>query len=153
MHDHDPTPEDLAALEEARKLRYDNRDLDFNKLGKWITGFFVFTGICAVAAFVSLWAIQTYVVRIDRPTWQPLIDTPNNLPKKAPLQNNVTAWKDIADLRKLEAQKTESYGVVNEAKGIYRVPVERAMEMVIQNGLPGPAPAPTQTPATPDVNR
>ncbi len=44
-----------------------------------------------------------------------------------------------ADLRKLreeEAQELNTYGWINQTAGVVRIPVDRAMDLVLQKGLP-----------------
>lgn len=152
--------EDLEALETAKNLRYEPRDVDWNKIGKMINGFFIFTGVCCVLALLSLWGVQRFLANVKRPTpWEPLVDVARRVPDKSPLQNNVTAWTDIRDLRNKEHEQTQTYGVIDEAKGTYRIPVDRAMDMLAQSGLPAPTGAagaapvavPTQTPVATGV--
>jgi hypothetical protein len=44
-------------------------------------------------------------------------------------------FKDIYSLRQDEAQKLTTYGWVDKAGGVTRIPVERAMELMIQRGF------------------
>ena len=48
-------------------------------------------------------------------------------------------FKDIYLLRKGEAEKLESYGWVDKEGGIARLPIERAMELTLERGLPARA--------------
>jgi len=54
---------------------------------------------------------------------------------------------DMQRFREQEQRKVSTYGWVDERRGIVRIPVERAMEMVAQRGLPQwqPAPATQET--------
>jgi hypothetical protein len=52
-------------------------------------------------------------------------------------------FKDINELRADEARRLETYGWVDQEGGIVRVPIERAMELVIERGLPARAGAST----------
>lgn len=138
MHDH-RTPEqiqaDAEALELARTKRYEVRDVDWNLIGKAINGFFIFTIVCVVISFFALWGVQRFLVGLDRKPYEPLVDVSKRVPAKSPLQNNVTAWKDMSDLRKKEQAALETYGTADAAKGTMRVPIDRAMEMLAEKGL------------------
>jgi hypothetical protein len=45
-------------------------------------------------------------------------------------------FKDIYMLREDEAKKLKSYGWVDQDGGVARIPVDRAMELMIQKGIP-----------------
>lgn len=127
--------EDLEALEKAKGLRYEHRELDFNKVGKFINAFFMITIVFFVLAFVAMFVIQKLVV--GRESTTPLVNVPSTLPEKAPLQNNVTTWKDMADLRMKENEATTKYSPNADKPGTYRVPVTRAMEKLAAQGPEG----------------
>jgi hypothetical protein len=44
--------------------------------------------------------------------------------------------EDLAALREREEQILNSYGVVDRNGGVYRIPIDRAMELTLQRGLP-----------------
>ncbi len=48
--------------------------------------------------------------------------------------------RDLARFRAEEDQTLGSYGWVDEEKGIVRIPIEEAMRILAERGLPGPAP-------------
>jgi hypothetical protein len=45
-------------------------------------------------------------------------------------------FKDIATLRQGEADRLGSYGWVDKDGGVARIPIDRAMEVLLQRGLP-----------------
>ena len=54
----------------------------------------------------------------------------------------------IAAFRKEEAEILTTYGVVDREKGIFRIPIEEAMKLTLERGLPVQAdPAASPTPA------
>ena len=60
--------------------------------------------------------------------------------KTPPLPNLQTQpFKDVYLLRKGEAEKLESYGWVDQQNGVTRIPIDRAMEVLLQRGLPARA--------------
>ncbi len=62
------------------------------------------------------------------------------IPKAPPspnLQNQ--PFKDIYNLRHAETEKLTSYGWVDKEGGIARIPVDRAMEVMLQRGFPARA--------------
>ncbi len=60
--------------------------------------------------------------------------------KNPPAPNLQTQpFKDIYVLRQGEAEKLAGYGWVDKQGGITRIPIERAMELTLQRGLPARA--------------
>jgi hypothetical protein len=53
---------------------------------------------------------------------------------------------DLARLRQQEDSILNNYGWVDQKAGIVRIPIERAMDIVAQRGLPAPQPGPGKTP-------
>jgi len=43
---------------------------------------------------------------------------------------------DLAKFREAESQQLNSYGWVNQTAGVVRIPIDRAIELVLQRGLP-----------------
>ena len=60
---------------------------------------------------------------------------------KAPPAPNLQTqpFKDIYTLRQGEAEKLGSYGWVDKEGGITRIPIDRAIEVMLQKGLPARA--------------
>jgi hypothetical protein len=54
--------------------------------------------------------------------------------------------KDLASFRKEEAAILSTYAVVDREKGVFRIPIEEAMRLTLERGLPAEA-APAQTTA------
>ena len=59
---------------------------------------------------------------------------PDQLPPEPRLQQNPLL--DLVDLRAEEARQLTSYGWVDRARGIVRIPVQDAMRIAVQRGLP-----------------
>lgn len=155
MSTHEEYKDDPVALEKSMKARYELRDGDYVKVGKAINGFFIFTAVCFVLSFFAMLGIHQFLTQIDRPMTSTPLNPPQQLPTKAPLQNNITAWRDMVELRERERVATQTYGKVDEAKGTVRIPVDRAMEKLAEKGVAGvtgeakaPAPAATVPAAT-----
>jgi hypothetical protein len=58
--------------------------------------------------------------------------------QKAPPAPNLQTqpFKDVYELRHAENEKLTSYGWVDKEGGVARIPVDRAMEVMLQRGLP-----------------
>ena len=63
-----------------------------------------------------------------------LIETSRTLPPAPRLQ--VDARKDLAAYLKQEQQTLDTYGWVDQKAGVVRVPIDRAMDLLLEKGLP-----------------
>jgi hypothetical protein len=60
--------------------------------------------------------------------------------KNPPAPNlQMQPFKDVYMLHKSEAERLHSYGWVDKEGGIARIPIDRAMEVLLQRGLPARA--------------
>lgn len=50
--------------------------------------------------------------------------------------NRSTPVSDLADMRAAEAKALSSYGWMDKQKGIVRIPIDQAMKLTVQRGLP-----------------
>jgi hypothetical protein len=58
----------------------------------------------------------------------------NRLPPQPRLQTNPR--QDLRDLRAKEDAILQSYGWIDKNNGVVRIPIQRAMELTVQRGLP-----------------
>ena len=58
----------------------------------------------------------------------------NRLPPEPRLQSN--PQQDLSELRAKQESLLKGYGWVNKEAGIARIPIEEAMRIVVQRGLP-----------------
>lgn len=142
MHtDHDPI--DPNALAE---LGYEPRDVEPKKL-LWPAAI-VFGGTIAAgiigAGLIKWWHIVPEVYVEQRPfvKVQPPAGTPI-------LQNNSNAPGDIADLRRHEAEVLLNRG--DNGDGSYRIPLDDAIKLTVQRGLPQTASQAVSHPPIPAV--
>jgi len=73
--------------------------------------------------------------------------TPTAIEPPAP-RLQVDPAKDLQEVRATQQAQLSSYGWVNKGAGIIHMPIDRAMEIVADQGVPTRAPTPTPTPAT-----
>jgi hypothetical protein len=130
-----------------------------------------FAVICAIAAgliHLVLFFFFKGLVRLERnhntgtmtamsrpadmsvPKNQPLLQP---FPRKMPGGEVVSPYRntpvtDLADMRAAEEQALKSYGWVDRQKGVVHMPIDVAMRLTLQRGLPvvGPSPAAPQHP-------
>ena len=103
----------------------------------WIFGVVLFLAICAFTMHLVLAGLLNGFKHRKAPTdfWNPVqraaVPSLGQYPK---LQVNPVV--DLNAFRAREEAELNSYGWVNQTAGIVHVPIERAMELVLQKGLP-----------------
>ncbi len=129
-------PEDPEVL---REMKYDRRDIDVPLLKKYTT---VITVSCIACFIVSLplynWLTTPgkTIPSILGTTREPA--EPSKFRAKSPnpmLQDNLTTKVDIMELRKHEDDTMKSFGWIDQNNGVVRVPIEKAMSMIINRGV------------------
>jgi hypothetical protein len=129
-HDHDPEygPTPPGA-------KYEHTDIDVSvgyKFGLWLVVSMLISIAIVTGAFyyfegqgrAANAAAQKYPLAVGQQKQPP---TPN-------LQNQ--PFKDIYTLRQGEAERLGSYGWVDKDGGIARIPIDRAMDVMIEKGFP-----------------
>lgn len=106
----------------------------------WLT--FGLVGLVVVAA-IAMWffslALRNQGIAADPAP--PLLEEAR-LPYEPPaprLQKDPI--RELAELRASEERELSSWGWVDESNGIARIPIDRAVDLVVEQGLPGPSPA------------
>lgn len=102
-------------------------------------------GVVIFAAFLVLSAAVIHVAlgglyaglverRQARPPAVPPAGVGRQVPPPPRLQADPAG--DLRELRRAERAVLESYGVVDRGAGVFRIPIERAMERIVERGLP-----------------
>jgi hypothetical protein len=106
-----------------------------------IRGIFGFAaGLAIAVAFVAfvVWVLFTYFAsreaRKSTPEYPLAVQQENRLPPEPRLQTNPR--QDLTDLRSQEDQILDTYGWVDRNAGTVRIPIEQAMKLTLQRGLP-----------------
>ena len=71
-------------------------------------------------------------------------DSRTNAPSSKP-RLQIDEARDLSRLHEHEDTILDGYGWVDQKAGIARIPIERAMDIVAQRGLPAPPPGPGKT--------
>lgn len=93
--------------------------------------------VLVAVAFVVWLLFSFYAAREGKaaPAEYPLASQQENrLPPEPRLQTNPR--QDLSDLRSQEDRLLESYGWVDKNAGTVRIPIEQAMKLTLQRGLP-----------------
>lgn len=105
---------------------------------KWV--FAVIFGLLLCVVFLEFIlgglfrSLEKEALPIDR--WQPVAAAtrPSNLPPPPRLQTSPA--EDLKLFRAHEEEELNSYGWINKTAGVVRIPIEEAMNLVLQQGLP-----------------
>jgi hypothetical protein len=119
-------------MPEANELKYETEDFSPRAI-RWFTA-----GLAALTLMVFVlmgWLL--WVLSDGRPPGQgiaaPTLPAPNLSP--AP-DLQVAPSRDYQEMRAAEEAQLHSYGWVDRQAGVAAIPIERAMELLAQRGLP-----------------
>jgi hypothetical protein len=138
------------------EARYEVSDIKTKPLGAAALGFAIFTVVMFVTA-VPIYLVLTnntwnlfgyYIQSPDTVTVGPGSQPANAESMRTPpppnpiLQSNLTAIADMNVMRQDSRYVLDTAAWVNEEEGIIRIPLERAIEISVQSGLPFTASGP-----------
>jgi len=148
-------PEDHKPEEVDTSAGYERKDIRISGVVVFITAMFVFVVVVAVVCFGVGKVLNARMNKEDGPNskWTKTVDVRQlgNLPSSPQLQNKMAELtqdfptprlqtddgnQDIADLHAREDILLGNYSWVDRSKGKVRIPIERAMELLAQRGLP-----------------
>ncbi len=114
---------------------HEERDVNVFAIGKFGVGLTVLI----IVSLLILWGLLNYFKASVTAEYTPSHETraaPNvtKLPPAPRLQPNPRI--DLRALRAEEEKQLHSYGWVDREHGVVRIPIERAMEILAQRGLP-----------------
>jgi hypothetical protein len=123
-----------AATGQANDVHRDESDINLRA----IFGFGA--GLLVVAVVVHLLIGAMFKFFDAREARQPMVDYPiatteeHRLPPEPRLQ--VNPRQDLRDMRAREDEVLTSYGWVDKNAGVVRIPIDEAMKLTLQRGLP-----------------
>jgi len=154
---HGPKPDEVDT-----SLGYEPTDVRVTGILVFLVSLFIFVGVCGVVTIGMGHLINAWMNKEDGPTskWAKTVEIRDlgNLPNSPDMQKKVAELtqtfptprlqtddgnEDVADLHQREDLLLDHYSWVDQSKGKVRIPIERAMELIAQRGLPV-APPPAQ---------
>jgi hypothetical protein len=122
-------------MQRANASGYEKRDANAKGIFLCVLGLFV--GL-VIVDLVARWIVVDFR-KSPRPSDRytgsvRATDAAASQPQYPRLQ--ISAPADLHEFREKEAQQLTTYGWVNQTAGVVRIPVDRAMELVLQKGLP-----------------
>jgi hypothetical protein len=133
------------------EVDFERTDVDATALLRFAFGLVVAT----VAVVILLWRLFFVFVAQEaaRQPAPPVMQAdPAAMAPAGPSLQPLPA-RDLARFRAEEDLALGSYGWVDKEKGIVRIPVERAMQLLAERSLPGPAASPPPAAAQPAGDR
>jgi len=134
---------------------YEQTDVKVTGIVVFLTALAIFVAVAGVLSYGIGKVINTRMDREDGPNskWTKTADVRElgNLPSSPELQNKMAEItrsfptprvqtddgnQDVADLHAREDLLLDNYSWVDQSQGKVRIPIERAMELIAQKGLP-----------------
>ena len=147
---HGPEPEDIDT-----SLGYEQSDVRVNGIVVFLTALAIFVAVTGILCYGIGKVINAELNKEDGPTnkWAKTSEVRDlgNMPSSPELQNKMAELtqafprprlqtddgnQDVADLHTKEDLLLENYTRVDGKPGVVRIPIERAMELIAQRGLP-----------------
>lgn len=143
-------PKDRPAAGTRSDSEFDS-ELDL----KGVVSFAIGLGLTMAVVLGLVWLLVAHwktwqIARDPRPSPVAEANAPR-LPPEPRLQS--APVKDMDALRAREASILTTYGWVDRQAGVGRIPIDRAIDLVLEQGLPAARPEATPTPARPRPRR
>jgi hypothetical protein len=147
---HGPKPEEIDA-----SLGYEQSDVRVTGIVVFLVSLLIFVGVCGALTWGMGKLINARMNREDGPNtkWTATVNIRElgNLPNAPEMQQKVAELtksfptprlltddgnQDIADLHEREDLLLDNYSWIDRSQGKVRIPIEQAMELIAQRGLP-----------------
>jgi hypothetical protein len=128
-----PTP--LPSSTRSARKGYEKRDASAG----WIFGIVGFLCISGISIHLILAGWLRALNRTPSTTdqWRPNPRLAGSVPALGPFPRlQVSPPEDLETFRQREELELNNYGWVNKTSGLVRIPIERAMDLVLKEGLP-----------------
>jgi len=163
-HGHGPEKHEVDA-----SAGYERTDANITGIVVFMTSLAIFAAVTGFLCYGIGKVINAHMNKEDGPNskWTKTVDIRQlgNLPSNPELQNKIATLtqnfptprvqidngdQDIADLHAREDLLLKNYTWIDQSKGAVRIPIERAMQLVAQQGLPVAPATEVQPPMTGD---
>ncbi len=168
-HDQPDPGHDSEKHEVDAKLGFERTDANVVGIVVFLTSLTIFVAVVGLLCYGIGEVINAHLNKEDGPNskWTKTVDIRQlgNMPSNPEMQNKVAQLmqsfptprvqidngdQDIADLHAREDLLLDNYTWIDQSKGTVRIPIERAMELIAQRGLPVAPPVEVQPPMTGD---
>jgi len=134
---------------------YEQTDVRVTGIIVFLTSLAIFVGVCGIVTYGMGKLINAHMNKEDGPNskWTKTAEIRDlgNLPSSPDMQNKVAEItrnfptprvqtddgnQDVADLHQREDLLLDNYTWIDQSQGKVRIPIERAMQIIAQKGLP-----------------
>ena len=123
------------------------RSREVDTRGVLLSGFWLAAGL--IASLVAMWGLfrvlEKRQERVDKPLPSQVVVNLKRIPPEPRLEPDPLALR--RELRAEEDALLKSYGWVDRTAGSVHIPIDRAMEIVLERGVPGGKPMAAGAPA------
>jgi hypothetical protein len=168
-HNHPDPGHEPEKHEVDASAGYERSDASVTGIAVFMTSLLIFVGVIGLLCYgIGAW-FNARMNREDGPNskWTKTVDVRQlgNLPSSPELQNKIAEItqtfptprlltddgdQDVADLHAREDLLLNNYTWVDQSKGTVRIPIEQAMQLIAQRGLPVAPVVNSQAPMTGD---
>jgi hypothetical protein len=122
---------------------YEHSDMNPIVVGAAAVGLLVALGLVLIGVTLFEQAVVGIPFTVSRPT--DLINASQAAPTPPAPRLEAEPGQTLDAYRAAQQQQLNSYGWVDRSAGVVRIPIDRAMDLTVQRGLPS-RPAPSATP-------
>jgi hypothetical protein len=122
------------------EIRYEKTDAHARPLYQFLFWISVITIVTAIFAMLVLKGLEAWR---DKASTRATMAEPQEAQRPPAPRLDRQEQKTLAEFRHQEAEILSTYGIVDKDKGVFRIPIEEAMRLTVERGLPtaGDAPA------------
>ena len=132
------------------EVRYEKTDATARPLYQFLFWISAITILTAVFAGLVLRGLQSWR---SQASTRAIMAEPRNSQRPPAPRLQMREPLDLAAFKKEEAEILSTYGIVDREKGAFRIPIEEAMKLTVERGLPiagdPAATPPTKAPSPP----
>ena len=121
-----------APRQDNPAVSHESSDVDLRRITYWGVGLAAAVVLILVFLF---WLFNFFSTRESRLGHDP-VGIRQSTPQTTGLPLQISPRSEMAEMRAAEDKILHSYGWIDQQKGIVRIPIERAMELTAQRGLP-----------------
>ena len=140
-HGHASGP--VRSEDELRRMGYEVDDVGVGTILRWVAFMFGFVAVSlGITYVIYLVFVPGSNTQAEVNAQSPLLNVQRRPPADAPILQ-AAPKQDWKDFTREEDEKVHTYGWVNASRGVVRIPVERAIGLLAERGIPKTAlPAP-----------
>jgi hypothetical protein len=114
--------------------RFEHRDVNFKALSRFAIGLIITAIFCAGVVL----GIFQYLLHREGGVPASRIESPAQDARQLPPEPRLeeTPMTDLQEMRSAEEKILHNYGWLDQQNGIVRLPIDRAMDLIAQRGLP-----------------